>query len=43
MNRPGQPEQTETFGLPDCDQHLIAKLRNMDPELLATIRGKGKP
>lgn len=29
----------ETYGLPPCDAHLIAKLRNMDPELLAQIRG----
>jgi hypothetical protein len=29
--------RTETFGLPDCDTHLIAKLRNMDPALLAEI------
>ena len=28
---------TETFGLPECDTHLIAKLRNMDPALRATI------
>jgi hypothetical protein len=27
----------ETFGLPDCDTHLIAKLRNMDPALRAAI------
>lgn len=33
---------TETFGLPPCDAHLIAKLRNMDPALLATIREAGK-
>ena len=43
MNRPGQPEQAETFGLPDSTPILAAKLRNMDPELLAAIRGKGKP
>lgn len=33
-------ESTETFGLPDCDTHLIAKLRNMramDPDLYASI------
>jgi hypothetical protein len=29
---------SETFGLPPCDTHLIAKLRCMDPALLATIR-----
>lgn len=27
----------ETFGLPAEASHLIAKLRNMPPELLATI------
>lgn len=27
----------ETFGLPECDRHLIAKLRNMDPALRASI------
>jgi len=30
----------ETFGLPECDSHLIAKLRNMDPALRATITTK---
>ena len=35
-------ESTETFGLPACDTHLIAKLRAMDPALLATIRATGK-
>ena len=33
---------TETFGLPACDTHLVAKLRAMDPDLLATIRATGK-
>jgi hypothetical protein len=28
---------TETFGLPPQAEHLIAKLRMMPPELLATI------
>ena len=28
---------TEMFGLPECDAHLIAKLRRMDPALLASI------
>jgi hypothetical protein len=28
---------TETFGLPPQAEHLIAKLRNMPPELLALI------
>ena len=28
---------TETFGLPPQAEHLIRKLRNMPPELLATI------
>lgn len=32
----------ETFGLTHGQTHLIAKLRNMDPALLATIRGTGK-
>jgi hypothetical protein len=27
----------ETFGLPACDTHLIAKLRCMDPALRDTI------
>ena len=26
-----------TFGQPECNTHLIAKLRNMDPDLLASI------
>lgn len=34
------PESTETFGLPPCDTHLIAKLRQMPADLLATITGK---
>lgn len=34
----GLAASRETFGLPACDTHLIAKLRNMDPVLLATIR-----
>lgn len=28
---------TDTYGLPACDTRLIAKLRNMDPALRATI------
>ena len=28
---------TKTFGLPECDEHLIAKLRRLDPRLLAII------
>ena len=32
-----ESESTETFGLPACDSHLIAKLRNMDPDLYASI------
>jgi hypothetical protein len=28
---------TETFGLPACDSHLIAKLRRLDPALLAVL------
>jgi len=31
---------TATFGLPETDTHLIAKLRAMDPALLATITTK---
>jgi len=31
---------TATFGLPATDAHLIAKLRAMDPALLATITAK---
>jgi hypothetical protein len=38
----GHVANHETFGLPDCDAHLIAKLRNMDPDQLATIRGTGR-
>lgn len=34
--------RTETFGLPACNTHLIAKLRCMDPGLLAAIRETGK-
>jgi hypothetical protein len=33
---------TETFGLPPTVPNLIAKLRGMDPVLLATIRATGK-
>ena len=33
---------TETFGLPPQVPHLIGKLRNMSPELLATIRNTTK-
>lgn len=36
MNAPAAPT-TETFGLSSCTPHLIAKLRNMSPELLAQI------
>lgn len=46
MKRPDQPENLDTFGLPACDTHLIAKLRTLqttDPQLLATIRGKNTP
>ena len=31
------PPSTETFGQPACNTHLIAKLRRMDPALLASI------
>lgn len=34
------PPSNESFGLPACDTHLIAKLRRMDPALLATITTK---
>jgi len=34
------PPSTATFGLPETDSHLIAKLRAMDPALLATITAK---
>ena len=37
MSQPVQPATTETFGLPDRDAHLIAKLRAMDPVLRASI------
>ena len=30
----------ESFGLPATDLHLIAKLRRLDPALLATITAK---
>jgi hypothetical protein len=33
---------TETFGLTHHQDHLIAKLRNMPADLLATIRDTGK-
>lgn len=31
---------TETYGLPATDAYLIAKLRRLDPEFLATITAK---
>lgn len=34
------PESSETFGLPATDAHLIAKLRQLDPALLAAITTK---
>ena len=34
------PAATDTYGLPDCDTRLIAKLRAMDPQLRATILTK---
>ena len=37
-DQPGTLPGQETFGLPPCDTHLIAKLRAMDPALLASIR-----
>lgn len=43
MGRPVQAAtSTETFGLPEVDQHLINKLRNLDPDLLAQLL-KDKP
>lgn len=33
----GLTATAETFGLPECDTHLIAKLRNMPPALRETI------
>lgn len=33
-------ESSETFGLPECDVRLIAKLRQLDPALLEQIRGE---
>ena len=33
----------ETFGLPPEVPHLIAKLRLVPPEVLATITGKATP
>ena len=37
MSRPVQPTTTETYGLPPEAEHLIAKLRQMPPELLALV------
>lgn len=34
------PPVTDTYGLPETDAHLIAKLRRLDPALLATITAK---
>lgn len=42
MSRPVAQAGTETFGLPACDQHLINKLRLLDPDLLAQLL-KDKP
>lgn len=43
MGRPVQESRnTETYGLPETDHHLIQKLRQLDPALLATIL-KDKP
>ena len=35
-----QPQSTESFGLPPTVPHLIAKLRAMDPALLATVTNR---
>lgn len=32
-----------TFGQPECNTHLIAKLRRMDPDLYKTITTKDTP
>ena len=37
----GLTAQVDTYGQPACNTHLIAKLRAMNPEQLATIRGLG--
>ncbi|WP_285240083.1 hypothetical protein [Pseudarthrobacter sp. MEB009] len=37
----GLTAQADTYGQPACNTHLIAKLRQMNPEQLATIRGQG--
>lgn len=37
------PPTLESFGLPECTPHLIAKLRNMPPERLAKIRDREYP
>ena len=40
MNPPVQTTTQDTYGLPACDARLIQKLRNMDPDLRATILTK---
>ena len=40
MGRPVQAASTETFGLPDTATHLINKLRNIHPDLLAQLLKK---
>lgn len=42
MGQPVQAAGTETFGLPDTAEHLINKLRRIDPDLLAQLL-KDKP
>lgn len=37
------PQPSEMFGLPECDVHLIAKLRIMPAELRDTIIPKEQP
>lgn len=39
MITPAAPS-TESFGLPEAVPHLIAKLRNLPPELLAAIQNR---
>lgn len=37
------PPVTDTYGQPECNTHLIAKLRRLDPALLATLTAKDTP
>lgn len=40
MSAPVTEPATESFGLPPTVPHLIAKLRNLDPALLATVTNR---